>query len=57
MNIRDLYFFRFINDSDGAKMPVTSVTSVTNMKDNSLYMLQVVTKCNKLLQIALLGLL
>lgn len=43
-------FYEIINDSDGAKVPVTSVTSVTNQYINKLYMLQAVTSCNNLLQ-------
>ena len=34
-------------------MSVTSVTNVTTMKNNKLYMLQGVTKCNRMLQTTL----
>ena len=43
-------FFEIINVQTEAKVAVTSVTNVTTMKYNELYMLQAVTKCYKMLQ-------
>lgn len=40
--------------SVGRKKRVTSVTSVTTMKNNKLYVTNGVTKCNKMLQITLI---